>query len=130
MLEFAPAAVVDCVGGTECIGLPSSKRYVSIVGDKTGRSTMGGPYTWYDYLAPQRAATQWLRWSKGHFGLGESYDIIMLGMKKEWLEEAKETLSQDEIYIDSEFAFAEADKAFERINTGRARGKVVIKVAT
>ena len=29
-----PDAVIDCVGGTECIGLPSSKRYTTIVGDK------------------------------------------------------------------------------------------------
>jgi NADPH:quinone reductase-like Zn-dependent oxidoreductase len=27
---FEPDAVVDCVGGTECVGLPSSKRYISI----------------------------------------------------------------------------------------------------
>lgn len=129
MLEFGPDAVIDCVGGTECIGLPSSKRYVSIVGDKTGRSTMGGPYTWYDYFAPARAAFQWLRWSKGYFGLAESYDIVMLGMKKEWLEDATLSLSEDDIYIDSTFDFEKADEAFERLNTGRARGKVVVKVA-
>lgn len=41
--EFGPDAVVDCVGGTECIGLKTSKRYISIVGDKTGRTMMGGP---------------------------------------------------------------------------------------
>jgi NADPH:quinone reductase-like Zn-dependent oxidoreductase len=27
---FEPDAVVDCVGGTECVGLPSSKRYITI----------------------------------------------------------------------------------------------------
>ena len=30
--------VIDTVGGTECIGLSSSKRYITIVGDKTGRT--------------------------------------------------------------------------------------------
>lgn len=39
---FQPDAVVDCVGGTECIGIPTSKRYVTIVGDKIGRTSMGG----------------------------------------------------------------------------------------
>jgi NADPH:quinone reductase-like Zn-dependent oxidoreductase len=39
LLDFAPDAVIDCVGGTEAIGLPSSKRYITIVGDKTGRSS-------------------------------------------------------------------------------------------
>jgi reticulon-4-interacting protein 1, mitochondrial len=129
LLDFAPDAVIDCVGGTEAIGLPSSKRYVSIVGDKTGRTSMGGPYTYWDYLAPQRMATQWFRWGKGALGMGESYDVIVLGMKPEWLEDAKETLKEDDIYIDSVHDFDKANEAFERLNTGRAKGKVVVKVA-
>ena len=126
--DFAPDAVIDCVDGTECIGLPSSKRYITIVGDKTGRMTMGGPYTYYDYLAPHRAAVQWLRWWKGSMGWGESYDVVILGMKKEWFEEAKETLSSEVIFIDSTFPFEQAKEAFKRLNTGRAKGKVVVKV--
>ena len=129
LLEFAPDAVIDCVGGTEAIGLPSSKRYISIVGDKTGRTSMGGPYTYWDYMAPYRAATQWLRWGKGALGVGESYDVVMLGMKSEWLEEAKKILKEDQIYIDSVFEFEKAMEAFERLNTGRARGKVVVRVS-
>ncbi|KAK0249066.1 hypothetical protein B0A54_15789 [Friedmanniomyces endolithicus] len=130
--KFAPDAVIDCVGGTECVGLPSSKRYVSIVGDKTGRSSMGGPATYYDFLGPfalYHATMQWIRWARGQYGYGESYDIILLRMKKEWLEEAKSTLSADDIVVDSVFAFEDAKKAFERLNTGRARGKVVIKIS-
>jgi reticulon-4-interacting protein 1, mitochondrial len=126
--EFEPSAVIDCVGGTECVGLPTSKRYVSIVGDKTGRTWMGGPYTYFDILSPHHAAMQWFRWARGYFGLGESYDIILLGMKKEWLEEAKNTLSPDDIFIDSTYAFEDAKSAFEKLNTGRARGKVVIHI--
>ena len=38
--KFEPEAVIDCVGGTECVGLPSSKRYTTIVGDKTSRTGM------------------------------------------------------------------------------------------
>ncbi|KAK3705620.1 zinc ion binding [Vermiconidia calcicola] len=129
MSEFAPDAVIDCVGGTECIGLPTSWRYISIVGDKTGRSSMGGPYTYYDYLAPHRAAIQWARWLKGSVGLGESYDVVVLSMKKEWLDDATETLAEKDIYVDSVYSFDKANEAFERLNTGRARGKVVVKVA-
>lgn len=129
LLEFAPDAVIDCVGGTEAIGLPSSKRFTTIVGDKTGRTSMGGPYTYYDYLAPHRAALQWFRWGKGALGLGESYDVIILGMKPDWLEDAKQTLSEEDIYVDSVFDFDKAKDAFERLNTGRARGKVVVKIA-
>lgn len=126
--SFQPDAVIDCVGGTECIGLPGSKRYISIVGDKTGRTTMGGPYTYYDYYHPIRAATQWIRWARGHYALGESYDVVILNPKKELLEEAKETLSSDQVYLDSLHAFEDAKTAFERLNSGRAKGKVVIKL--
>jgi len=125
--QFEPAAVIDCVGGTACVGLPSSQRYVTIVGDKTGRSTMGGPYTYYNFLS-YHAPLQWVRWAKGYFGVGESYDVVMLEMRREWLEEAKETLTPDQIFIDSTFAFDDALKAFERLNTGRARGKVVVEI--
>jgi NADPH:quinone reductase-like Zn-dependent oxidoreductase len=124
---FEPDAVVDCVGGTECVGLPSSRRYISIVGDKTGRTQMGGPATYYNPLS-WHTPFQWARWARGQLGLGESYDVMILDMKKEWLEEAKETLAPEQIFIDSEFAFDDALKAFERLNTGRARGKVVIDV--
>ncbi|KAF7189301.1 Protein YIM1-2 [Pseudocercospora fuligena] len=126
---FKPDAVIDCVGGTECIGLPSSKRYISIVGDKTGRTMMGGPYTYYDWTHPFVAAGQWLRWAKGEIGLGESYDVTILKPKKDWLEEAAKTLRPEEIYVDSVYKFEDAKDAFERLNTGRAKGKVVIQVA-
>lgn len=127
---FQPDVVIDCVGGTECIGLPSSKRYISIVGDKTGRTMMGGPYTYYDILHPFTAAMQWLRWARGEYGLGESYDVVILSPKKEWLEDAKETLTADDIHIDSVHAFEDAKQAFERLNTGRAKGKVVIRTGS
>ncbi|KAF2171086.1 hypothetical protein M409DRAFT_51307 [Zasmidium cellare ATCC 36951] len=127
--KFEPDAVIDCVGGTECIGLPSSKRYISIVGDKTGRTMMGGPYTYYDYLHPLTAASQWLRWAWGRVGLGEAYDVVILSPKNEWLEEAKGTLGQEQIFVDAVFGFEDAKDAFERLNSGRARGKVVVRVA-
>ncbi|KAK4570156.1 hypothetical protein LTR86_002236 [Recurvomyces mirabilis] len=130
--QFAPDAVIDCVGGTSCIGLPSSKRYISIVGDKTGRSSMGGPYTYYNVLGPMalyQAASQWIRWARGQYAGAEIYDVIVLDMNKQWLEESKTTLSPDQIYIDSVFQFDEAKKAFEKLNTGRARGKVVIRIS-
>jgi NADPH:quinone reductase-like Zn-dependent oxidoreductase len=127
--SFEPVAVIDCVGGTDCIGLPSSKRYTTIVGDKTGRTSMGGPYTYYDYWSPIIAATQWLRWARGQVGLGESYDVVILATKKEWLEEATKILTAEQLFVDSVFPFDEAKKAFERLNTGRAKGKVVVKIA-
>lgn len=43
--KFKPDAIIDNVGGTECVGL--SKRYIGIVGDKTSRVSMGGPLTYF-----------------------------------------------------------------------------------
>lgn len=119
--KFKPDAVVDNVGGTEAIGL--SKRYVTIVGDKTGRTTMGGPLTYYLSFVPR----QWLRWTLGRLRLIESYDVIMLDLKKEYLEESKK-FSQEQIFIDSTFSMDKAKDAYERLNTGRARGKVIVEI--
>lgn len=63
-------------------------------------------------------------------GLGESYDVVILSPKKEWLEDATRTLRKEDIHVDSVHAFEDAKKAFERLNTGRAKGKVVINVAS
>ncbi|KAI3321018.1 alcohol dehydrogenase [Xylariaceae sp. AK1471] len=116
---FKPDAIIDCVGGTECIGL--ANQYVTIVGDKTDRSAMGGSLL---YLTKPRML---LRWLLGYLGLGKSYECIMLEQRREWLQKAAE-LTEDEIVIDSVFSFDEAKEAFERLNTGRTRGKVVVRV--
>jgi len=47
-------AIVDCVGGTECLGI--AKRYVTIVGDKTARANMGGSLL---YLLYPRVVLRW-----------------------------------------------------------------------
>lgn len=121
--KFKPDAIIDNVGGTECIGL--SRYYLTIVGDKTTREKMGGPLTYYLSFAPM----QWIRWAKGRIGIGERYDVIALDTKPEYLEEAKETLSNDNIIIDSTFAFEDVKQAYERLNTGRARGKIIVEVS-
>ena len=114
-----PDAIVDCVGGTECLGI--ARRYVTIVGDKTSRMSMGGSaiYWWNPQML-------W-RWFAGWAGFGEVYDCIILDGKKEYLQESVE-LPTDKIVVDSVFAFGEAMQAFERLNTSRARGKVVVEV--
>jgi len=119
---WKPDAIIDCVGGTECLGI--AKRYVTIVGDKTSRTTIGGSLL---YLFWPRMV---LRWAWGRYGWGEKYDCIVLDQKKEYLEEACETLSPEKIVVDSTFAFEDAKKAFERLNTGRARGKVIIEIGS
>lgn len=116
---FGPDAIIDCVGGTDCIGL--AKKYVTIVGDKTSRSSMGGSVL---YLTSPRMV---LRWLLGYLGISNSYECIILESNKEWLEKVTE-LRSEEITIDSVYQFDMVREAFEKLNTGRARGKIVINV--
>ena len=116
---FSPGAVIDCVGGTDCIGI--APQYVTIVGDKTSRSSMGGSMLYF--VKPFMV----IRYLLGRLGLGNSYECIILEAKKEWLEECTK-LKGDDIVIDSTFDFGRAGEAFERMNTARARGKVMVEI--
>ncbi|KAJ9606168.1 hypothetical protein H2200_009129 [Cladophialophora chaetospira] len=118
--KFSPSAIADCVGGTECIGL--APQFVTIVGDKTSRDTMGGSAL---YLTHPRMV---LRWLMGYLGLSNSYECIILDAKKEWLEETTKLDPGKDIIIDSVFDFDKTQDAYERLNTGRARGKVVVEI--
>jgi NADPH:quinone reductase-like Zn-dependent oxidoreductase len=117
--KFEPDAIIDCVGGTDCLGI--ANRYVTIVGDKTSRSTMGGPAL---YLTTPRMV---LRKLLGMVGWGEVYDCIILEQNVDYLKEATE-LPTEKILIDSTFGYDQLKEAFERLNTGRARGKVVLEI--
>jgi reticulon-4-interacting protein 1, mitochondrial len=117
--KFSPQAIADCVGGTECIGL--APHFVTIVGDKTSRADMGGPPA---YLTHPRMI---LRWLLGCLGVGNAYECISLDPRKEWLQETTMLEPEGDIVIDSVFEFEKVQEAFERLNTGRARGKVVVE---
>ena len=69
----------------------------------------------------------WVRWTLGRLGLGEVYDNIVLDLNAKYLEEVKQ-LQTDKIFTDSTYSFEDAKQAYERINTGRARGKVIVEV--
>lgn len=118
--KFKPDAIIDCVGGTETIGL--AKHYVTIVGDKTSRSSMGG--------AALYLTNPWmlLRYYMGSFGLVPRYECINLEGRKDWLEELNSFGAEDAV-VDTVFSFDKTKEAFEKMNTGRCRGKVVIEVA-
>lgn len=119
LMGFKPDVVIDCVGGTECLGI--AKRYVTIVGDKTNRYTMGGAntYLWNPLMV--------LRALLGRVGLGPSYTCVNLEFKYPFLEEIL-SLPKDKIIIDSTFGFDQVREAFDRLNTGRTRGKVIVRI--
>lgn len=118
--KFSPHAIADCVGGTDCIGL--APQYVTIVGDKTSRSDIGGSVLYWTH--PRMV----LRWLFGYLGVGSSYECIILETHKKWLEETTRLSPERDVIIDSVFEFGRAREAFERLNTGRARGKVVVEI--
>ena len=85
---------------------------------------MGGPLTYYIAFYPM----QWIRWLTGRLGISQSYDILALELKPEWLEEARQ-LPDDKIIIDNTFSFDDVKQSYERLNTGRARGKIIVEVS-
>lgn len=116
---FAPDGIIDCVGGTECLGI--ARRYVTIVGDKTNRMSMGGRniYLWNPQM--------FLRALLGKAGFGRSYTCVNLLFKTSFLEESLQ-LPKEKIIIDSTFDFDQVKEAFEKLNTERTRGKVVVRI--
>ncbi|KAK3332940.1 alcohol dehydrogenase [Cercophora scortea] len=118
---FAPDAIIDMVGGTDCLGI--AKRYVTVVGDKTNRMSMGGRniYFWNPQMLFRALA--------GRVGLGKSYTCVNLEFRPEFLE-AILSLPKDKIVIDSTFGFDQVKDAFDRLNTGKTKGKVVVGIGS
>ncbi|KAI0140211.1 NAD(P)-binding protein [Xylariaceae sp. FL1272] len=117
LTSFAPHAVIDCVGGTNYIGI--AQRYVTAVGDKTNRMSMGGALI---YLGnPRMVLCTVIGWT----GLIPSYACFNLSLKPEYRQQLLR-LPKEKIIVDSTHDFYHVKEAFERLNTGHARGKVVI----
>lgn len=146
MSQYAPYAVVlDCVGGTGLIPhldhllLDSAARpelgiYVTIVGDKTSRDAMGGAATnWYTPAQAIRTALGGLndilpRWTRSW--TGRRYACIKLDPTKEKLETYDRFLKADgKVMVDGVWGFGEAREAYERLESARAKGKVVVEVS-
>ncbi|KPV72624.1 uncharacterized protein RHOBADRAFT_65583 [Rhodotorula graminis WP1] len=131
-------SIVDCVGGTELLdalpslltpkspsSFPHGGSYTTIVGDKTDRSTMGGAFL----LGVDRTMRE--RQDASDAGsLAYRYACILLDMNAAWLDDlaAQAASGALKVSVDSTFGFERAREAYERLATGRARGKVVVEV--
>lgn len=128
---------VDCVGGTEMFAhwydlLHKDGAYVTIVGDKTNRTAMGGPLTYFTY------PSQILRYIYGYF-YGPRYANVMLYQKSELLEQVARLADDKGVVIVVQEVVKgvlneESHKdAWETIKEhmigGRVRGKIVISIA-
>jgi NADPH:quinone reductase-like Zn-dependent oxidoreductase len=128
--QYGPYDIIlDCVGGTELIphlntGLLKSNQsvYLTIVGDKTSRSVMGGIASYL--FTPSMV----LRSLKSMIGLGPRYYCINLSPTEENTNQMFSMVNKGTIkpIIDSIFDFNNVKQAYERLDSSRAKGKVVI----
>lgn len=128
---------VDCVGGTDMFVhwrelLHTEGAYVTIVGDKTSRTALGGPLTYFTYPA------QVWRSVYGYF-FGPRYANVMLYQKSELLQQIAELADSEKVQVVvqdvvkgilSEEGHREAwKKVKEYMVGGRVRGKILVETA-
>ncbi|SCV68704.1 BQ2448_825 [Microbotryum intermedium] len=145
LLSHRPAegymTILDCVGGTALLphlgqllshagctpsGTHPGGGYITIVGDATDSERIGGATVyWYNPRMVWRSL-----WSWYGFGARWRYSCINLQASKAKLRKAVELVQSKgmKIVVDSEYEFEEVEKAFAKLRTRRARGKIVIKV--
>ncbi|EUC48419.1 hypothetical protein COCMIDRAFT_34104 [Bipolaris oryzae ATCC 44560] len=129
---------VDCVGGTDVFGywgqiLRRQGAYVTIVGDKTERTAMGGPLTYFTY------PRQVLRFVKGWL-VGPRYANVMLWDRSECLEQVAGLVESGEVrvvvqdVVEGILKEERYEEAWERVKGemvgGRVRGKIVVDVSS
>eukprot|EP01117_Protostelium_nocturnum_P006297 TRINITY_DN2273_c0_g1_i2.p1 TRINITY_DN2273_c0_g1~~TRINITY_DN2273_c0_g1_i2.p1 ORF type:complete len:187 (+),score=42.10 TRINITY_DN2273_c0_g1_i2:237-797(+) len=141
---FAPFSVImDCVGGKELVDHidsllvseqdPKMGTYLTIVGDKEDKYEIGGPITYLYYpkqtlRSIRRIIGQYAPNVISRYVGGKRYFCIVLTASCEKLNVAMELFQKKEIkpQIDSTFSFEDAKRAFEKLESGRAVGKIVI----
>ncbi|KAF2849324.1 NAD(P)-binding protein [Plenodomus tracheiphilus IPT5] len=128
---------VDCVGGVEMFQhwhdlLHTSGAYITIVGDKTSRTAMGGPLTYFTY------PSQVLRHIRGYL-FGPRYANVILYQKSELLQQVTELAEKGNVKVvvqDVVKGILDENghkEAWEKIKSymveGRVRGKIVVDIA-
>ena len=125
---------IDCVGGVEMFAhwydlLHKNGAYITIVGDKTSRTSVGGPATYFTY------PSQLLRFVKGYL-FGPRYANILLYSKSELLEQVAGLAEKGEVEVEvQEVIKGVLDegsqtwrKVFDHMEGGRVRGKIVVAI--
>lgn len=127
---------VDCVGGTQIFEhwyelLHKGAAYITIVGDKTSRTAMGGPLTYFTY------PSQIWRYVYGYF-FGPRYANVLLYQKSELLEQVARLADDDGVQVVVQnivkgiLSEPNHVDAWEKIKgymvEGRVRGKIVVRI--
>ena len=128
---------VDCVGGTEMFEhwyelLHRDGAYVTIVGDKTSRTAMGGPLTYFTY------SSQIWRYVQGYF-FGPRYANVLFYQKSELLEQVSKLAEDGDVQVVVQDVVKgmldekDHQKAWEKVKDymveGKVRGKIVVSIA-
>lgn len=131
-------AVVDCVGGVELLEdwsvfsalitprTPSFKSggcYVTVVGDGRERSLLSGAllYLWYPRML-LRSLASWV-------GLCPRYALVDPRQEAALLEEGVKMRNAGLLIpVDSRWEFEQAKEGFARLESGQARGQVLVRV--
>jgi NADPH:quinone reductase-like Zn-dependent oxidoreductase len=127
---------VDCVGGTQIFEhwhklLHKDAAYITIVGDKTSRTAMGGPLTYFTY------PSQIWRHVYGYF-VGPRYANVLLYQKSELLEQVAKLADDQGVQVVVQHVVkgilseTEHSDAWEKVNgymiEGRVCGKIVVSI--
>jgi NADPH:quinone reductase-like Zn-dependent oxidoreductase len=125
---------IDCVGGVEMFAhwhdfLHKNGAYITIVGDKTSRTSMGGPATYFTY------PSQLLRFIRGYI-FGPRYANVLLYSKSELLEEVASLAEKGEVKVEVQEVIKGVldegsqtwKKVFDHMEGGRVRGKIVVAI--
>ena len=128
---------IDCVGGTEMFEhwhelLHRDGAYITIVGDKTSRTAMGGPLTYFTY------PSQIWRHVYGYL-FGPRYANVMLYQQSELLEQVATVANEKGVQVvvqdvvkgilDEEGQRDAWEKVKGYMVEGRVRGKIVVSIA-
>ncbi|KAF2660708.1 NAD(P)-binding protein [Lophiostoma macrostomum CBS 122681] len=125
---------IDCVGGVEMFNhwydlLHKAGAYVTIVGDKTSRASMGGPLTYFTHPA------QVLRYVRGWL-FGPRYANVLLYSRSDLLEQVVELAEKENVKVVVQEVVKgildEKSEAWRRVfalmEEGRVRGKIVVDI--
>ena len=98
-------------------------RYYSIVGDYPGSS--------FYNLISTLSAISWRKFLGAVGLLSFNYKFIMFDNFRSTIENARDLIGRGnlKIFVDSVYPFDQLDQAIEKLDSGKAAGKVVIEVA-
>ncbi|TNY23206.1 chaperonin 10-like protein [Rhodotorula diobovata] len=139
-------SIIDCAGGTlllphlSALLTPRTRAfqpggsYTTIVGDKpsSARLALGGAttYLWCWRMLVRFLVGYWAAVAR-LCGGRPRYACVSFRRDAGWLSEVGGLTRERgdyEVRIEDEFAFEDVERAFERLNEGRARGKIVVRV--